>query len=64
MANFTGRLALHVADRDAWMGCGVGHSSPRLTDLRPASLGFGSAVTGDFVASPISFGEDPWESSA
>jgi hypothetical protein len=64
VANFIGRLALHVADDDAGMECGVGHSSPSLTNLHPASLGFGSAVTGDFVASPVSFGEDPWESSA
>ncbi len=64
MANFAGRLALHVADRDAGMGCDFGHSSPSLTNLRPASLRFGSAVTDNFVASPVSFGEDPWESSA
>ena len=41
MANFTGRLALHVADRDAGMGCGFGHSSSSFIALRPASLGFG-----------------------
>ena len=64
MANFAGRLALHVADRDAGMGCGFGHSSSSFIALRPASLGFGSAATGNFVASPVSFGEDPWESFA
>jgi len=42
-------------------GVDFGHSSPSLTDLRPASLGFGTAVTDNFVASPVSIGEDPWK---
>ena len=48
MANFAGRLALHVADRDAGMGVEFGHFSTSLTDLRTASLLLGSSLTGDF----------------
>ena len=58
MANFVGRLAIHVADRDAGMGVDFGHSSTSLTDLRTASLLLGSTLTGDFrVARVVAGGE-------
>ena len=57
MANFAGRVALHVADRDAGMGVDFGHSSTSLTDLRTASLLLGSTLAGDFE-SPVSLGAE------
>jgi hypothetical protein len=53
MANFAGRLAIHVADRDAGMGVDFGHSSTSLTDLRTESLLLGSTLTAT-SESPVS----------
>jgi hypothetical protein len=61
MANFTGRLALHIADPDTATGHEFGHFSPSVEDLGPASLGLSSTLTGDLSGVVRFAREGQWE---